>query len=215
MYVTNLSSLSGLDITAQSDTSKKDFGTCWWLKIKHLLFFLCRRGQRGRGRKKNFSTLKFFKLASWDAYQVNIVGELTVSVVEQLVDFVCKFVTTELVFVIFIWHWPGLLSIVVPVRIKKFSIDWKRSMCLCAWTRCVTVHMCVWVCYGTVGIPNRRKNRGQKKEWKKEVDTKKLPHERGTFLHLDSLDFTACPAAKPLKIIFPHFLCALVCECIW
>lgn len=47
---------------------------------------------------------KFFKLASSDAYQVNIVGELTVSVVEQLVDFVCKFVTTELndVFVIFI-----------------------------------------------------------------------------------------------------------------
>jgi len=43
-------------------------------------------------------------LASSDTYQVNSVGELTVSVVEQHVDFVCKFVTTELndVFDIFI-----------------------------------------------------------------------------------------------------------------
>lgn len=96
---------------------------------------------------------------------------------------------------------------VVPLRIENFSIDWKRAMCLCmsAWPRCVTVNMCVWVCYGTVGIPNRRENRGQKKsERKRQTQRNSLMREERFHIWTH---WTSLPAQlqNHLKFFSPSF----------
>jgi len=78
---------------------------------------------------------------------------------------------------------------------------------------CVCVCVCVTEQWGFL-TEGKIEGKKRERERKKEADTKKLPHERGAFSHLDSLDFTACSAAKPLKILFPLFLCALACECL-
>ncbi len=78
-------------------------------------------------------------------------------------------------------------------------------MCLCTWARCVTVNMCVWVCYGTVGIPNRRKNKGQKKSERKR-QTQRNSLMRGERFYIWT-HWTSLPAQlqNHLKFFSPTF----------
>lgn len=85
--------------------------------------------------------------------------------------------------------------------------------CVCVFGPDVLQLICVCGCVTEQwGFLTEGKIEGKKQ---RKTDTKKLPYETETVLHLDPLDYTACSAAKPVKILFPLFLSAFmsVCAC--
>lgn len=82
-----------------------------------------------------------------------------------------------------------------------------KELCVCVWVLGPDVLqlICVCGCYGTVGIPNRRENRGQKKsERKRQTQRNSLMREERFHIWTH---WTSLPAQlqNHLKFFFPPF----------